>query len=246
MTISQQWAIRVDCPLPGKCGRVNADSPNLIDTPILDYRSTAVARFVQLIQPEDDSELAFVRAAHGVVADFIKPIYTVRERRPVSQTISLRRGSCSQRMACLEAVARRNGIGTRVRAFWVSGRFWNSRFPLMRAFIPSRILLVWPQFCIDHTWLGVEEIFGSFEQRVTGVAPFANDAETLFEAVQSTFVDFEGKTRLCSPTCDLSQFVVGTGGVFDTRDDLFAHLGSFEETWRGRAFEWLYAGRSSA
>lgn len=75
---------------------------------------------------------------------------------------------------------------------------------------------------------------------------FANDGETLFEAVQSTVIDFDGRTRECSTGCDLSRFIDEESGVFDTRDDLFARIGSFEDTWRGKAFEWLYAGRSSA
>jgi hypothetical protein len=218
----------------------------LSETPILDYGSEVVARFTDSIQPIDNSDVGFLRAAHAAVAQLIRPIYTVRERQPASQTILLRRGSCSQRIACLEALARRNGISTRVRALCVSGRFWNRRFPLMRTFIPNRILLAWPQFGIDTEWLGVEEIFGPLEQRATVAARFANDGETLFEAVQSAVVDFEGKTKVCSTACDLSGFVVGNAGVFATRDDLFAQLGSFEDTWRGRAFEWLYGGRSSA
>jgi len=53
-------------------------------------------------------------------------------------------------------------------------------------------------------------------------------------------------TRTCSTICDLSRFVIESGGVFDTRDDVFERFGSFEDTWKGKAFEWLYAGRSSA
>src|SRR5688500_5245940 len=119
---------------------------NRTDPPILDYLCPGVRRFTEAVRPADDSELGFLRAAHGLVATAIHPIYTLRERQPVSRTILLRRGSCSQRMACLEAVARTVGVGTRVRALWVSGHFWNNRFPLMRLCIPSRVLLAWPQF----------------------------------------------------------------------------------------------------
>jgi len=219
---------------------------NVESTPILDYGSPAVAGLVDSIRPADDSDTGFLRAAHAAVSRQISPVYTVKERQPVSQTIERRRGSCSQRLACLEAVARRRGVGTRVRALWVSGTFWNSRFPLARLFIPGRVLLAWPQFDLEGAWCGIEEIYGSLEHRAEGAVPFANDAETLFEAVLTTAVDFEGRTRTCSTVCDLSRFVVENGGLFDRRDDVFERFGSFEDTWKGQAFEWLYAGRSSA
>jgi hypothetical protein len=50
---------------------------------------------------------------------------------------------------------------------------------------------------------------------------------------------------MCSTACDLSRFVVADGGIFGRRDDLLAQCGSFEQTWRGKAFEALYAGRRS-
>jgi len=219
---------------------------NVEPTPILDYSSPAVCRFSETIRPTDDSTTGFLRAAHEAISSRIHPVYTVKERQPMSRTIDKSRGSCSQRLACLEGLARSRGIGTRVRALWVSGRFWNSRFPLARLFIPNRVLLAWPQFVIDGDWCGVEEIYGSLEPRAAGANPFANDGETLFEAIQSTAVDFEGKTRTCSTVCDLSEFVVERSGIFDARDDLFDQLGSFEGTWKGKAFEFLYAGRRSA
>lgn len=225
---------------------VPATPLNRTDTPILDYRSSVVRRFTEKIRPADNSDVGFLRAAHGAVATAVRPVYTVRERQPVSRTIFLRRGSCSQRMACLEAAARAVGISTRVRALWVSGHFWSNRFPVMRVFIPRRVLLAWPQFHVEDRWIGVEEIFGAVRERASRATAFANDGETLFEAVQSTVIDFDGRTRECPTGCDLSRFITEDSGVFDTRDDLFARIGSFEHTFRGRAFEWLYAGRSSA
>jgi hypothetical protein len=215
-------------------------------THILDYQSPAVSHLAESITPADDSPMAFLRAAHAVISRQIHPIYTVKERQPISVTVEKRRGSCSQRLACLEGVARSRGIGTRVRALWVSGQFWNNRFPLARLFIPRRVLLAWPQFANNGSWCGVEEIYGSLDSRAAGAIPFANDGETLFEAVRSTAVDFEGTTRTCSTVCDLSNLVLQRGGIFDARDDLLNQLGSFEDTWKGKTFELLYAGRRSA
>jgi hypothetical protein len=219
---------------------------NLESTSILDHHSPAVRRLAESIRSADDSEIGVLQTAHAAVCREVLPIYTVRERQPVSRTIEKGRGSCSQRLACLEALARSRGIATRVRAVWVSGRFWNSRFPLARVFIPDRVLLAWPQFAVGGDWRGVEEIYGSLEDRSAESVPFANDGETLFEAVRSTVVDFEGRTRTCSTVCDLSRLVLASGGIFDTRDDLFRQLGSFEDTWRGQAFELMYGGRRSA
>src|SRR4051812_12606032 len=182
---------------------------NVEPTAILDYGSPSVRRFAETIRPTDDSPLGFLRSAHYAISSQIHPVYTVKERQRVSTTIEKGRGSCSQRLACLEGLARSRGIGTRVRALWVSGRFWNNRFPVARLFIPRRVLLAWPQFAINDTeWCGIEEIYGSLERRALSSIPFANDGETLFEAVQSTAIDFEGKTRSCSTVCDLSEFVI--------------------------------------
>jgi hypothetical protein len=218
---------------------------HLRPTAILDHTSPAVRQFTHDVVVVDDSTLGFLRAAHAAISRHVTPIYTVREFQPSSRTLMLGRGSCSQRLACLESVARGRAIATRVRALWVSGRMWNRRFPLARAFIPGRILLAWPQFYVDSQWIGVEEIFGRLEELAERSSGFTNDAETLFEAVRSTAVDFDGKTRMCSSNCDLSGFVEHAGEVFSTRDDLFRSLGALEQTWRGRAFELLYGGRRS-
>ena len=218
---------------------------NLEPTRILDYLSEQVRHFAHSLQPAD-SQIGFLRAAHQGITEHIQPIYTIREHQPVSQTIKRGRGSCSQRLACLEALARSKGIGTRVRGFWVSGEFWNKRFPLSRCFIPRRVLLAWPQFWLKGAWCGVEEIFDRLENLAEHSSAFANNAETLFEAIRTTPVDFEGRTQGCSTNCDLSKYVVDNSGVFDTRDELFTRIGTLEETWRGRAFELLFAGRKSA
>ncbi len=75
--------------------------------------------------------------------------------------------------------------------------------------------------------------------------------ETLFEAVAHTAVDFYGKSQQCGVVCsttrfDLSRYVVGDEGLFDTRDELFAKFGSLQYSWRGRIFEVVCGGRKSA
>lgn len=230
---------------PVATARISGE-PNLAATPILDYDTPAVARFAATVAPDGDSELGFLRGAHCAVSTRITPVYTIRERQAVSTTIKLGVGSCSQRLACLEALARLRGIGTRVRGLWISGAFWNRRFPLTRVFIPRRILLAWPEFRLESGWIGVEEIFGPLTEMAEKSTAFANDGETLFEAVQSTAVDFAGATQGCSPNhCDLSRYVLEACGTFDTRDELFSRFGTLEDTWRGKAFELFYSGRES-
>lgn len=215
-------------------------------TAILDFNSTAVSTFATCLDADDDSALGFLRAAHARLANAIAPAYTVDDRRPISTTLSTGRGSCSQRLACLEGLARRRGIGTRVRALWVSGTFWRLRFPVARFFIPRRVLLPWPEFAVDGQWLGVEDIYGVIEQRAQHAHRFTNDGESLFEAIRSTAIDFDGRTQACTSACDLSSFVLAREGPFDSRDDLFNRLGCFDETIRGKVFEMMYGDRNSA
>lgn len=215
---------------------------NLEPTAILDYRSESVRVFADSIVPAGASP-DFLQAAHESISERILPIYSIREFRPASATIRRGQGSCSQRLACLEALARLRGIGTRVRGLWLSGRFWHRRFPLSRWFIPRRILLAWPQFAMGESWLSVEEIYAPLEELSRQGTCFTNDMESLFEAVRSTAVDFDGRLRMSAPHCDLSRYVLEDAGVFDARDDLFRRFGSLERTMRGKAFERLIAKR---
>jgi hypothetical protein len=68
-------------------------------------------------------------------------------------------------------------------------------------------------------------------------------------AIEHLPIDFQGKTcRLdCArPEHNLSRFVLRDGGWFDSRDEAFRTLGSFQFTMRGRMFEALYGGRKSS
>lgn len=222
--------------------------PTLAPTEILDFQHPSVRSVEKEISTLNPPSREFLQAAHQRIAELVRPIYTVDEHQPVSVTLSKQRGSCSQRMACLEAVGRAHGIPSRVRALWVDGRFWNPRFRLLAPFIPRRILLLWPQFRIDGKWIDFDELYGSpHELGVKGTGRFTNDSETLFEAVQLTSVDFCGKSKTCNPPCassvDLSHWVLADSGFFDTRDEALSRLGSMDKTLRGRIFELIFANR---
>lgn len=220
---------------------------NLRPTRILDYTSDRVQAVVRRVNPPVDAARDFLQAGYLLLRNELRPVYTADELQPTSVTLSQGRGSCSQRFACLESLARAAGIATRVRGLWITGRFWNPRFRLAASFIPTQILLAWPQFHLEGAWIGVEELFDS-AARLAARSPraFANDGETLFDAIDHTAVDFGGVTAGCaSGRCDLSGVVVGDEGIFDSRDDLFANRPLFQHTLRGRVFEFLYGGRKS-
>lgn len=136
-------------------------SANLAATSILDFHDAEVQRLArEFVQAASDEDLRLQRA-HRHLAELLRPVYSVDESRPASVTLRERKGSCSQRIACLEAVARALSIPTRVRALRVSGSFWYPRFPFWRAFIPRSVLLLWPQFFLGGSWIDFDEIHGS-------------------------------------------------------------------------------------
>lgn len=108
----------------------------LATTPVLDWAHPQVARLAAEVQ-ESDPRTALI-AAHRLIAARLRPVYALDEFQPVSVTLALSKGSCSQRLAVLEAVARARGIATRVRGLQVDGRFWAARFPRLRALLPPR------------------------------------------------------------------------------------------------------------
>lgn len=94
-------------------------------TRILDWddpRVTALVRALEL--PTGADPLPSLRRAHRWIATAVRPVYSVQDERPVSQVLRRGRGSCSQRLAVLEAVARATGTATRVRGLVVDGSFW--------------------------------------------------------------------------------------------------------------------------
>jgi transglutaminase-like putative cysteine protease len=223
---------------------------NLKPTPILNFIHPTIQNIIAQLQ-HITSDRTFLQSAHSYLKVNVKPVYTLDEFQPASETLRKGAGSCSQRMACLEALSRAKGIGTRVRGLWIKGSFWYPRFRLSRPFIPGRVLLAWPQFYIGMTWIDFDELYGSVaEMTEKAGAGFSNAGETLFEAVEHTAVDFLGKTENCGGICtatryDLSKYVVGEEGYSDTRDELFNRLGSLQQSWRGHAFEAIFGGRKS-
>jgi transglutaminase-like putative cysteine protease len=191
------------------------DERNLTATHILDHQHPAIRRLASTL-PTTGPHADLVRAAHRRIGEAIRPVYSVDERRPASRTLLRGAGSCSQRFAVLEAVARASGIPTRVRAMRVQGSFWYPRFRLLRPLVPRMVVLVWPAFYLDEDWVDVADLYPA----VATDAGFTNDGETLFDAVQNVQIDWDGTRGV--PSCDLSGAVGEDLGVFACRDDVFA------------------------
>jgi hypothetical protein len=184
------------------------------------------------------AKVAALRRVHRWISEEVRPVYSVEEARPVSQVLRLGRGSCSQRMAVLEAVARAWGVPSRVRGLVVDGTFWYPRFPRLRRLVPDQVVLAWPEFRVDGApeadhaaapWLPVSELFaGAGEPRGWASGGFTNAGpETLFEALSRTSVDWDGATACPASdgSCDLSAYLLTDLGHFDSRDELFAQHG---------------------
>ncbi|GAB2594703.1 hypothetical protein GCM10027168_29120 [Streptomyces capparidis] len=198
-------------------------------TRILDWRHPRVAALLARLPAADGDPRRLLRAAHTRLAREVRPVYAVAEQQPVSVTLRRGRGSCSQRMAVLEALARASGVPTRVRGLIVDGAFWYPRFPRLRALVPDQVVLAWPEFRLADGWVPVSELYGPLpELAADGVTGFANaSGETLFDAVSRTAVDWDGATSRpgeCS-TCDLSAHVLADLGHYPSRDTLFTTHG---------------------
>jgi hypothetical protein len=197
-------------------------------TSILDWDHPLVRSVAERVAPADAGQIGGLRRAHQLIVESVRPVYSVNDKQPISRTLRQGRGSCSQRLAVLEGVARSHGIPTRVRGLVVDGRFWYPRFPRVTFLVPSRVLLAWPEFQVMQGWISVGELFGEMaELAATGVGFTNAGGDTLFDAVAHTAVDWDGLTCASgSPSaCDLSATVLADLGRFDSRDDLFARNG---------------------
>lgn len=225
---------------------VTGDVGGVDPTPILDWRHPDVASLVRRIGAAGHSgevsdpahRTAALRRAHRHIAAVVRPVYSVQDERPVSQVLRRGRGSCSQRLAVLESVARASGVATRVRGLLVDGRFWYPRFPRMRRLVPHQVVLAWPEFRVggppaagrpSTAWLTVSELFGDLHElsHDEGGGFTNTGAETLFEALSRTAVDWDGATACpaAGAPCDLSAHVLADLGRFGSRDELFARHG---------------------
>ncbi|UUU31713.1 transglutaminase domain-containing protein [Streptomyces sp. CA-210063] len=214
-------------------------------TEILDHDDPLVGAVARRVLSEATPRDA-LRSAHRIIARDVRPVYSVEDRRRVSRTLRLGRGSCSQRMAALEAVARAVRVRTRVRGLLVDGTFWYPRFPRLKPFVPEQVLLAWPEFRISGAWIPIGELFTAPAD--TGGAPggFANKGgETLFDAVARTGVQWDACGSAHGTVCDLSAQVVADLGHFDDRDDLFERHGQ-TLCWTARALTEPVLGRWSA
>ena len=224
-------------------------SENLEATLILDHGDPEIQRLAAALRQPDQTDRMLLQRVHSELLRTLCPVYSVNEWQPASKTLQNARGSCSQRMACLEAVARAAGIPTRVRVLAVSGTFWYPRFRFSRYLIPRRILLTWPQFFLEGDWVDFDELHAPIAQLAAATPHgFTNDGESLFEAVRNTPIDFLGKTcglACAKPGQDLSKFILQNHGFFDTRDEVFERFGSFQETIRGRIFEIVFGNQKS-
>jgi hypothetical protein len=188
-------------------------------TAVLDHTAESVAALHAMIGTDPGGQ-EWLRRAHAQIRSMIRPVYALDDLQPASSTITKGRGSCSQRLAILEAVARRHGIATRVEGIVVGGQFWYPRFPRLRWLVPERVILAWPEFLIDGQWIPIGELF---DADPSGTA-FANAGEeTLFDAISRTGIAW---TPDCAGgVCDLSGHVLERLGHFDDRDALFAAHG---------------------
>jgi hypothetical protein len=207
-------------------GDARAAVPGSVEaTSILDRSSPLIVELAASVRSDDQRES--LRLAHAAIQERVRPVYGLDDEQSASRTLRSGRGSCSQRFAVLEAVARALGIATRVQGLLVDGRFWYPRFPRLTWVVPETVVLAWPEFRLDGAWVPVSELFElpTPSSPAPGLAPFTNaGAETLFDAVATTGIDWTGRDRERSDCamCDLSGRVTDDLGYFDSRDELFA------------------------
>jgi len=221
---------------------------HLAATAILDHGSPEVAGLVAKVRGDlggAPSPRAFVQAAHDLLSSTMRAVYSIDDARPASETVRRNAGSCAQRMACMEAMARGQGVATRARGLWLKKQFWRHRLPLLVPIMPARTLMPWPQFWLDGRWVDFDEVFGAEHELAARTnRPFSNQGPSLFDAIKSAPVDLLGKTGATAySSCDISHFVAQDLGFFDTRDEVMER---FDERtfWGHLIFNLVYGGRA--
>jgi hypothetical protein len=220
---------------------------NRAATRILDYQHPDVQALAARLRSGNATPRQLVQAAHTFLMTGMRAVYSIDDSRPVSETVRRNDGSCAQRMALVEALARAYGVATRVRALWLDKKFWFFRLPKLAKRLPERTLMPWPQFYLEGQWVDFDELYGSIAEmagRSKTQHAFTNHGQSLFDGVSNTAVDFFGKLRNTPHAkFDLSSFNAGDGGIFDTRDELMAKLEP-KRSFLGRlVFNTLYGGR---
>jgi len=99
----------------------------------------------------------------------------------------------------------------------------------LRLLVPDSVLLAWPQFFLEESWVDSSELFGTLVELADGSSSGFTNAggETLFEALPRTALDWDGRTSelaTCSG-CDLSARVLTDLGLYNSRDLLFHEHG---------------------
>lgn len=187
-------------------------------TSILDTASPVI-RALSASTDATASPLRRLQQAHTAIAVATRGVYALDELRPASSTLRRGMGSCSQRLAVLEAVAREQGIATRARGLLVDGDFWARRFGVLAPVVPDLVLIAWPEFRLRGAWLTASRLF----PRGTDGAPFTNEgSETLFDAIGRGAASW---TPDAKPGDGPARFLRRDLGVFDSRDELFASYG---------------------
>lgn len=202
----------------------NAEQAGSVErTPILNHESESIVRLVARSREQARSAgaLAVLQAAHSIICAEVRPVYALEESTPAGHALDRAYGSCSQRLAILECVARALGVPTRVRVLMIDRSFWYARFPYIRFALPDSVMLTWPEFSLGQ-WLEASELFG--QVGCSGGGAFTNSgAETLFEAAGRCAIDWDGHSE--NAAFHLSQFVRADYGYFANRDDAFRTLG---------------------
>lgn len=216
-------------------------------TRIYDLERPEIRELLSRVGASKPSPRDFILAVHKHIRDTMTAVYSIDEDRPVSETLRLNEGSCGQRMAAVEALARAYGIPTRVRALWLRREFWFSRLPLLRFFLPPQTLMPWSQFHIDDKWIDFDELYAPCEvlaQKTPVKHEFTNRGESLFDAIRHMPVDFRGELKNTDyKSYDISRVVASDGGFFDTRDELLEKLEPKRSGFGRWIFNTLYGGR---
>lgn len=191
-------------------------------TGVLDWASPRVGELEVLVGAHESmQDRDWLCHAHRAITERVRPVYALNDMQSTSKTLQRSRGSCSQRLAVLESLARRRGIPTRVEGIVVDGRFWYPRFRKARWLVPDRVVLAWPEFHLAGRWTPVGELF---DAKTSAPADFTNAGEeTLFDAIGRTGVVWNGDCP--DGVCDLSAQVIQSLGYFNHRDELFTQHG---------------------